>query len=121
MNRLVWLCALVLVVPLMMGAACVLTQATANPNGVPNRLDEIGTYSLGQNEFFLTVLGCAKLSGTTQLTSIGATVDQENKTWSATLSLAAGTYKCYGALYYHTGNPMNCMVEQSNKVERTVQ
>jgi len=121
MNRLVCASALLLVVPLLMGATCTLTEATANPNNIPNRLDEKGTYNLGQNEFFLVIFGCAKLTGTNQTTTVDARTDQQNKTWSATLQLAAGEYECYGALFYHVGNPMNPTIDYSNKLVRMVQ
>lgn len=55
MYRLLAVCALLFVIPLLMGATCTLTQVTPNPGGMPMTADIDGRYTLAPGELILWV------------------------------------------------------------------
>ncbi len=91
------------IVPFLLGADTIaLNTATGNPGGQAQKLEEDGNYTVDPANMLLNVNANAKLVVNGQLTQLPASLGQDqqgNLTWTATLSLAAGNYDCYGILY----------------------
>jgi hypothetical protein len=114
MNRTIPLALLLVVIPWIMGATIVLDQAVSPAQ---YKLHEAGTYTLGANESLNSIEAHAKLG--TQDTWNNADVNPIFLTWSKTLTVAPGTYECFGRIRY-TPQGQGATFKDSNKKNCTV-
>jgi hypothetical protein len=83
-------------------------------------LEEYGLWATGKTETIYGVTGYAQKIGGIgggQITSFGATVDPGS--WDVTLTLVAGTYDCWGKMYYVDGGG-NSVNITSNTIRGTI-
>jgi|GEM_PF-2834819 len=101
MNRLVCASALLLVVPLLMGATCTLTEVKPNPMGMPNTVDMKGGWSTNPGaEMALSIILHANNFPTGATNQSTGQLIHSPKTWTGRAGVVAGTYSCYGELKF---------------------
>jgi len=102
-RRVLCFVLLVAILPLLLGADSIaLNTATGNPNGQAQKLEEDGNFTVDPANMLLNINSNAQLVVNGQLTQLPAGTGKDkqgNLTWTATLSLAAGNYNCWGILY----------------------
>ena len=102
-QRLVAICFVLIVTPMLMGARSITWMVTANPGGFKGQIQGSGAYTLDNTDKFM------KMNYTTTNSGTGATPKGDDATgggtWKVTLAVPAGTYNPNTAtMYYADGN-----------------